>query len=182
MRAMYDEKNKENEALRIDLENQLTEIDRKIKRLEERYIMEEIDRDLFSRFKSQFLEERSFLTEQAVKSQKGSSNLESCLKSAVRYSRKLATTWAFGDFNEKQALQKMLFPRGISYNREKDQVRTSDINTVFLLIAKLSGGWDQKKVRGITFESNSAHSVEPAGFEPASKQVYCKLSTCLFLN
>jgi site-specific DNA recombinase len=145
MQAMYNDKNKENEALRIDLENQLSEVDRKIKRLEERYIMEEIDRDLFSRFKSQFLEERGFLAEQAAKSQKGSSNLESCLKSAVRYSRKLATMWAFGNFNEKQALQKILFPRGISYNREKDQVRTSDINTVFYLIDKLSGGWDQKK-------------------------------------
>ena len=49
LRAMYNEKNKENDALRIDLENQLSEIDRKITRLEERYIMEEIDRDLFSR-------------------------------------------------------------------------------------------------------------------------------------
>jgi hypothetical protein len=46
---------------------------------------------------------------------------------------------AVGNYEEKQTLQKILFPRGISYNRENDRCRTSGVNNIFLLLGRLSG-------------------------------------------
>ena len=180
MTAIYYEKNKESEEQSSAFDQELSEVEKKIRRLEERYVLEEIDRDIFTRFRDQFQAEKRQIAENASRNKNGVSNLEKCLKLTLQYSRKLASTWAFGDYEEKQTLQKILFPRGISYNRESDKCRTSSVNNIFILLYKLSGSYDEKKVREATFKSDSAHWVEPLGVEPRSKQVHCKLSTCLF--
>ena len=53
--------------------------------------------------------------------------------------------WASGSFQDKQKLQKLLFKEGIYYNKQKDETRTTKLNSVFLLNASLKGITGGKK-------------------------------------
>ena len=54
----------------------------------------------------------------------------------------------------KKKLQKLVFPNGILYDREKGDYRTSDRNVVFDIIDKLSDSYRQKN-EGNSFENPS---------------------------
>ena len=101
MTAMYYEKNKEGEEQSLAHERQLDEIDKKIKRLEERYVLEEIDQEMFLRFRDYSGQKSGKLPKMPLKIKMGCRTLKS------------------------------------------------------------ASSYDRKRVRGITFESDSAHWVEP---------------------
>lgn len=52
--------------------------------------------------------------------------------------------WASSSFREKQKLQRLLFGEGIYYNKQKDETRTTKINSVFSLIARRNSVSGQK--------------------------------------
>ncbi len=48
-------------------------------------------------------------------------------------------------YENKQRLQKLIFPSGILYNKQKGEVRTSKINSLFAQIEPLERGLSKKK-------------------------------------
>lgn len=50
----------------------------------------------------------------------------------------LSEVWGSSDYAMKQALQYLIFPEGILYNKEKDTVRTNKINLLFASISGLA--------------------------------------------
>ncbi|SHN35753.1 hypothetical protein SAMN05216311_11012 [Chitinophaga sp. CF418] len=75
------------------------------------------------------------------------SNLEKYIKLAIKRVTEPARLWASSDYREKQKLQLMIFPERIYYNKEKDQPRTTKINSLFSLVADLTGISDKKEPR-----------------------------------
>lgn len=71
----------------------------------------------------------------------------------TRQSLQLVITY-YADLETKKRLQKLVFPHGIFYDREKGDYRTSDRNVVFDIIDKLSESYKQKN-EGISFEKPS---------------------------
>ena len=57
---------------------------------------------------------------------------------------KFPSLWASSSFNDKQKLQRLIFSEGIYYNKQKEQTRTTKINSIFLLNASLEGVAGQK--------------------------------------
>ncbi len=138
MVATWWEHNKDATVQLQTLQAQKEEIGKKLQRLEERYVEEEIDRDMFTRYRDRFRAEQQEI-EQAISAQtnKGVSNPEECIKKAIEYGPKLASLWASADYSGKQKLQFLLFPDGIRYNRKKDACRSPRVNSVFACMAQL---------------------------------------------
>ena len=72
------------------------------------------------------------------------SNLENYINQSIEISTELPYPWASGSYCYKYKLQKLLFTDGIYYNEQKDETRTTKINSVFLLIASLNSTSGQK--------------------------------------
>ena len=51
----------------------------------------------------------------------------------------LSKIWSSGDYAVKEQLQYLLFPKGITYDRQKDDYRTLEENSIFSEIALIAG-------------------------------------------
>ena len=80
--------------------------------------------------------------------------------------KKLNEIWAPSDFENKRALQKLLFPEGIYYNAEMHKYRTRKVNGFIELVNSFSIFFEQKeKENSQSFFENSL-SVVRKGVEP----------------
>ncbi len=164
--AEYNNANKDKVEINDKLESMLADIDRKIERLEERFIMEEIDREMFTKYKERFVAEKQEISKNLAKSGKQVSNLEECIEKAISVSSKLATLWGSSEYGDKQALQNLVFPEGMTYNRKKDECRTPRINSIFECISVLAGVSGQEKSGHFTLSSGVSAWVARTGIEP----------------
>tara|TARA_B110000046_G_scaffold173695_1_gene196532 strand:+ start:58 stop:627 length:570 start_codon:yes stop_codon:yes gene_type:complete len=108
-------------------------IEKKLARLEERFVFEEINAAQQEKFKSKLTQERK---EKLMFSEKVGfdlSNLEKALDIALRKAPKLSSMSTNGNLAEKRKIQKMVFPDGIEYDRKNDEYRTFISNFIFLL-------------------------------------------------
>ena len=122
---------------RTVLQQKHTELQTKIARLEDRLIDEEIPSELYYKYMAKYNEEKDEIENELSKATVEMSNLDECVNTAVDFAINLPKKWLSADYTIKQRLQNLLFPEGISYNRETDQCRTSRINFVFLYFAYL---------------------------------------------
>ena len=65
------------------------------------------------------------------------SNLENYINRSAEFASQLTLLWTSGSFEQKQKLQKLLFKDGIYYNKQKDETRTTNLNSLFSVIASL---------------------------------------------
>ncbi len=169
MAADYNKVNSEKEANFTAFKRQISEIDNKIERLEERVVLEEINNELFNKYSAKFKAEKALIELEMLKSGNEVSNLEKCVNLAMRLFAKLPTVWRLTPFKEKSLLQNVLFPEGIFYNKKKDQCRTTKINSVIRYFALLTGDWEAKKIGESKFFFDFPDCVPRAGLEPAQQ-------------
>jgi len=84
------------------------------------------------------------------------------------------------DLEVKRQIIGSTFPEKLIF--ENNTYRTASDNNVLLLIAATGKGFDVKKESRLEKSNLLSRRVEPAGFEPASKHMPNKLSTCVFLH
>lgn len=166
MIATYNQLTKEKQDNKERIAKQLTEAEKKIQRLEERYINEEIDRDLFLRYKEKFITERREIEAKLVQSDSRVSNLEKLVEKVLHYATKLTYLWDLGGYAERQRIQFLVFPEGMTYNRKKDECRTPRVNSVFLYIAELARVLGKTKSGDITSNCHIPALVGVDGIEP----------------
>jgi site-specific DNA recombinase len=166
MIAEYNRLNENKEDNIKNIDKQLNEVNKKLERLEERYVLEEITKDMFDKFQAKFIEERKDIEKEFAKFGKGVSNLQEYIDTAFRASSKLATEWTSADYNDRQTLQYLVFPEGIYYNRKKDECRTPKVNEAFRYIAGVARVLGQKEKRELQFELHIPSLVARTGIEP----------------
>ncbi len=132
MIASYNQLTKENENDVVGFEVQLNTLKTKLDRLEERFVLEEINKEMFEKFESKFLLEIDQLNEQKIKMEKNVSNIEFYIHSAIQFGSKLDTVWHSSNYIDRQKIQFLLFPDGLFYNRRNDECRTLNVNNVFI--------------------------------------------------
>jgi site-specific DNA recombinase len=118
--------------------SKISELNRKVERLEERYIIEEIAGDLYQKYKLKFEAERDEIEGQITKNSIEMSKLDEYINFSFDLSLNLHEMWQHSDYTQRQELQKSFFPMGISYNRKKDACRTEKINYFLTHTADLS--------------------------------------------
>ena len=168
MVAEYNKSNEQKEENIQNIEKQLGEVDKKLERLEERFVLEEITKDMFDKFKAKFTKEKEDIEKERAKFGSKVSNLDLYIDTAFRTTSKLAPKWASADYNERQALQYMVFPEGIYYNRKKDQCRTPKVNEAFRYLAGVARVLERKEKRELQFDLHVPSSVARTGIEPVT--------------
>lgn len=146
MAADYNTATKEKSNDHEALKRQIVELEKKVDRLEERMVSEEIPFDIYQKHAEKFKAEKSKLERDLLKTDKGVSNLAKCIEMIIACLTKPASTWKLMPYKEKMLFQFMLFPEGISYNKQKDRCRTTKINSVIRYFAQLAGDWEAKKI------------------------------------
>jgi site-specific DNA recombinase len=165
----YNRHNQDKLEVRINLEKQFAEIEERVERLEERYIKEEVDRAMFEKYKAKFLLERSDISKNLSKTATKVSNLEELVDKAITYASKLAHLWDLSDYEDKQKLQDLIFPGGMSYCRKTNTCRTPRINLIFKHIAELARVSKENKNGDITLSSDVPVVVVWGGIEPPTQ-------------
>ena len=132
---------------------------------------------MFEKFKGKFIEERSEIYKSLAKNVKKVSNLELLIDNAIIMASKLSSLWDSSDYADKQTLQKLVFPEGLSYCRKTNECRTLRINSIFRYIADQAGISDKNKSGNIALSSDVPAFVENTGVEPVTFCMPCKRST-----
>ena len=86
----------------------------------------------------------------------------------MQISMKLPSLWASGDINQKENLQKLVFPNGVTYDRKNGAFRTEKVNEVFRCIAAMNSVSGQNKTGQNGMETNLSSLVGMARFELAT--------------
>ena len=144
LKTLYSELNENRDKQNEGYQKQLIELKKKVERLEERYINEEIKGELYEKFSAKFKEESAEIMQQMTSCPISTSNLDYYVNRSIELCTKLPLLWTSSNFKEKQKLQRLIFSDGIYYNKQKEQTRTAKINSVFLLNASLNSISRQK--------------------------------------
>ena len=150
------------------LKENLNELKKKRDAMEERYVIGEIDRNLYEKYQPRYEKECAEIEVKLGKTDNYSSNLEKVQKYALKMSCNLLDLWDKSNLENKKLLQNMLFPEGIYYNREKDEVRTKRVNSFFSLIAGISKDCSGNKNGDPTKFDKIPVWVVPPGVEPGT--------------
>ena len=151
----------------IALNNKVAGLEKDAEKVERRYVLGEIERELYLKYKRQFDNEINDIYEQIENSQFKLSNLEKATDKAVEDALNLPQIWANGDLEEKQRIQKAVFPNGIIYNHEKHSYRTERVNLLFSAIPLFIEDLEGKKNGTSSKNKNLSRLVPEAGIEPA---------------
>lgn len=148
------------------IEGKIAELRMTLEDMEERHSFGKLERELYLKYSGKVKEEITAFEEQYEKFNLKLSNPEKLVKFAVTLSSKLAPVWASSDLPEKLALQKLIFPEGIHYNRKNHTYRTTTVNPVFEFITCVSGDLEQKKSGQPNNFYQLSASVAGTGLEP----------------
>lgn len=165
---IYHEQHEEGLNRVLALENEQAKLDANLEKIELRFALGEIERDLYIKFKAQFNQQITDINEKIEESSFNLSNLENALDNALEHAVELPKIWALGDLEEKRKVQKMVFPRGIRYNRELDHYRTIGVNTIFHDISRIQRATEGHKKRTSSKKLNLSYSVAGTRLERAS--------------
>ena len=138
MVATYNQLSKQKKEDATQIEKHLKEMDKKLERLEVRYMDEEFTKDMFEKYKLKYITEKQEIEKQMGKIGIRVSNLDLYIDTAFNFSSKLATVWHSSDYNDKQLVQFLVFPEGIYYNRKKEECRTPKTNKTFSYFSEVA--------------------------------------------
>lgn len=165
----YHQMNKDNVQNEALVQSQLSEVNKKIDSIEEKYYaLNEMAKETFERLQAKYIAEKNtILSEVERYLSKGISNLTEVIHKVLDICCKLQKLWKLGTLSFRERLQKLIFPEGIYYDHKNQAFRTERVNEVFEIIRRLSGGFDgNKKGQSNTFDC-FALSAEREGFEPS---------------
>ncbi len=150
------------------LRGKVTKINRKIERLEDCYIDEEPDKELYNKHRDKLRKEEAEIHEELEKPEQQASNFDGCIDTAVSITSQLDRLWIESEYNMKQKLQNLVFSEGISYDRENRQCRTGRANLIFGIVVCISEGIKNKKTEQSDGLSDLSGFVAKTGVEPVT--------------
>ncbi|MFN5144182.1 MAG: hypothetical protein ACK5D2_02145, partial [Bacteroidota bacterium] len=95
------------------------------------------------------------------------SNLNNTVEKCMFIAQNLSQAWITSEYETKQQLQKLVFPEGILYNKQKGVVRTSKVNSLFDAITLLASDTRKNKKADSVKNRLQSNKVPKTGFEPA---------------
>ena len=151
-----------------DQRMQIGELQKKLEKIEEKYVIGELNHDLHIKYSGKYKEEIAEIELELGKITRESSNLQKCLKFTLEFCQTPVKWWSSAKIGPKTLMQNILFPNGISYDKVKNRVLTTRINAVFAPIPEIIKVLrENKKGETINFDDFSSR-VTPAGFKPAT--------------
>lgn len=158
---------KENKA---NLEQNLRSLNAKLEKLEERFAYGEIDGEIFGKVSGKLKLEIQSAKDELKGSGIELSNPTMLIDHSLEIISNLSEFWVSGDYEHKVKLQEVLFPAGILFDKQIDNYRTPEVNSILQLTRSLSNDFSENKNGQIRKLSDLPALVAPAGIEPASSE------------
>lgn len=124
---------------------QLTAAEEEFKTLRKRHALGQVSMDVYSEFAEEMEKKIKAISEELAKLEQNLSNPKELIHYTCKLACNLGRMWDSGDFYQKQMFQNTLFPSGLGYDAKNDQYRTSEVNSIFALIADASKEWAEKE-------------------------------------
>ena len=124
-----------------------------LEKIELKFINDQISEDLYQKHSKQINGEISQLTQELESTSISSSNLETAVDKCLSIAENISHTWVTARYENRQKLQRIVFPDGIMYNKQNDQVRTLRVNSLFAAIPLLTSVLEENKKRRLVKES-----------------------------
>tara|TARA_B100000508_G_scaffold141096_1_gene146815 strand:+ start:32786 stop:34381 length:1596 start_codon:yes stop_codon:yes gene_type:complete len=150
------------------LKQEISQLEKKVETIEERFALGEIEKSIYLKYKNNYKSKINELSLEMDQVNKSLSNSQKAMKNAVSLVSKLSKIWENGDFQTKVQLQRLLFPDGISYDREKDDYRTTRVNLLFRCIPIIMQDREGQKNGEATKNRDIPTLVVPPGLEPGT--------------
>jgi len=163
----FEQMNQDLFARKVETENQRKELSDKLMKAEERFIEGDIDRESFLRYKEKIQQQLAGITADLEQPDFPLSNQKKFVDFALKLCQDLSQIWVSGDLAQKQKFQKMIFPDGLTYDRQNSTYRTGRVNTLIAQIASLA------RVSAENKTENSHHFVENSPRVAPSKLSIC---------
>lgn len=141
------ERTEDNHAIK----QELSEVNKKLETLQERFAFGEIDEPLYRKFLKKIQDEKQRIEKYLEQTEIKSSNLKKAIDKAIGISQNISKEWGLATLSRKLTLQKLIFPKGIQFDKENSIFRTQTIGILFSLIAKKIKELDKNK-NGIKFD------------------------------
>ncbi len=105
---------------------------------------------------------------------------EKVVQNCLLIAQNISHTWVSAVYDSKQRMQKMVFPDGVLYNKQKGVVRTPKVNFIFNEIPLLASHLAEKEKSDSEKNRLKSSYVPETGFEPAHPCEYHHLKVaCL---
>ena len=150
------------------MREQIIEVNRKLQRLDERFMVEEISPDLYQKYGNLYREELKKLEEAHNETGKRVSNLEKCIDVAFEMASNLHKMWDILTFKDRVIMQKVIFPKGITYDKKINRCRTKEVNFFIRYFSQLSEDAAEIKSGDSNFIFEIPALVGDTGFEPVT--------------
>ena len=134
--------------------------------LEEKYLFEGVSKEIYQKHLERLVAEKREILIKLDRPEKELSNLVKYIDYATEISTKLLSVWKKQTYDKQTILQKLVFPEGIYYNKEKHICRTQRVNTFFSLNHLLSGETRRNKKANSLYLNKKSALVTAKGLEP----------------
>ena len=131
----------------------------------------EIGADLYQKYTQKYSDELADIDRKITNGLKGSSNLENITNEAIKISQNLSSTWLNMSYEQKSELQHFVFPKGTTFEKEKQRVRTPEVYLLFELTKRTTGIYESKKSGILTHNEMDSALVGNEGLEPPTSSV-----------
>lgn len=146
------------------LDSQLYKLEKDLALIERRFVLGEINLDLFTKYSQEFQKDVIRIKEELKNSTFKLSNLEKAIDKVLKYALQLPFLWESGDLEEKRRIQNMVFPCGIVYDFKNGIYRTDRVNSLFSFIPMFTRVSEGNKKGTIDNFRLLSPSVTPTGF------------------
>ena len=162
----WDNLTETNTSEKKGLSLQLSTAQEEYRTLRKRHALGEISLDVYTEFAGEMEAKIKALSERLAELEQNLSNPKELINYTCKLASNLVKIWDLGDYYQKVTFQKTLFPSGLGYDAKNDNYRTSEVNSVFALITKLSKDYVQKENGNSQNFIESSRLVAGDGFEP----------------
>jgi site-specific DNA recombinase len=173
IRQHLSEKNKDGEQLK----KRLSEKKSMLEKVEQKFINDEISKEIYEKHSEKLTGEIAELSKELETVVVSGSNLEIAVEKCLSISQNISQAWVSAEYEQKQRLQRLVFPEGILYNKQKGEVRTERVNSLFAAIPLLAKVSDEKEKGDSSKNRLKCSKVPRTGFEPAHPCGRCDLNT-----
>ena len=146
------------------IQKSLTEVEATLKDMRKKLVVEgSITRSEHDEFAIPMNAEKEKIEKELKKIREKSSNRFDQFENCIQFAANLAFIWEKGDYRTRQIIQIMAFPKGMSYDKKNDTVRTERINEVVGISSETAGILGQNKTGRSHVKTTSSRLVPQTG-------------------
>ena len=116
-----------------------------LEKIEHKFITDQISEEIYKKHSEKIKNEIAELSNESDTNLISGSNLEKAVGKCLAIAQDLSQAWLTAGYEDKQRLQRVIFPEGILFNKQKGIVRTPRVNSLFEAIAILSSDSSKNK-------------------------------------